>query len=115
MQLAQDIMRRCCELCPELGKPEDLQVISHNVGLRRESSNTRMVYQSADGEQQQRERVAQGSKSRSGAMAHRSCITMDMRARAISLPGELRLWLGSSLHVCSSSGDDEAVSTCLCR
>lgn len=34
MQLAQDIMRRCCELCPELGKPEDLQVISHNVGLR---------------------------------------------------------------------------------
>jgi D-amino-acid oxidase len=36
MELGEDIIRRCCELCPELGKPEDLQVISHNVGLRRE-------------------------------------------------------------------------------
>lgn len=35
MELSKDIMKRCCELCPELGKPEDLQVISHNVGLRR--------------------------------------------------------------------------------
>jgi D-amino-acid oxidase len=34
--LKGDIMRRCCELCPELGRPEDLKVISHNVGLRRE-------------------------------------------------------------------------------
>ncbi|OAG00844.1 D-amino-acid oxidase-like protein [Paraphaeosphaeria sporulosa] len=34
MSLAQTIMQRCCSLCPELGKPEDLQVISHNVGLR---------------------------------------------------------------------------------
>ncbi|KAJ4358131.1 uncharacterized protein N0V89_002710 [Didymosphaeria variabile] len=34
MELAQTIMERCCELCPELGRPEDLQVISHNVGLR---------------------------------------------------------------------------------
>ncbi|KAF2450689.1 nucleotide-binding domain-containing protein [Karstenula rhodostoma CBS 690.94] len=34
MSLAQTIMERCCALCPELGKPEDLQVISHNVGLR---------------------------------------------------------------------------------
>ena len=36
MNLAKEIMRRCCDLCPELGKPEDLKVISHNVGLRRE-------------------------------------------------------------------------------
>jgi D-amino-acid oxidase len=35
-ELAADIMKRCCALCPELGKPEDLQVVSHNVGLRRE-------------------------------------------------------------------------------
>lgn len=34
--LGQDIMKRCCALCPELGKPEDLQVIARNVGLRRE-------------------------------------------------------------------------------
>jgi hypothetical protein len=34
-ELGQDIMKRCCELCPELGKPEDLQIISRNVGLRR--------------------------------------------------------------------------------
>jgi D-amino-acid oxidase len=40
MNLGEDIMRRCCELCPELGKPEDLQVISHNVGLRREYFST---------------------------------------------------------------------------
>ncbi|KAI4909921.1 hypothetical protein J4E85_011418 [Alternaria conjuncta] len=33
-ELGQDIMKRCCELCPELGKPEDLQVIGRNVGLR---------------------------------------------------------------------------------
>jgi D-amino-acid oxidase len=32
-------MKRCCELCPELGRPEDLQVISKNVGLRREYLN----------------------------------------------------------------------------
>ncbi|KAF1946800.1 FAD dependent oxidoreductase [Clathrospora elynae] len=33
-ELGRDIMRRCCELCPELGKPEDLQIIAKNVGLR---------------------------------------------------------------------------------
>lgn len=36
MDLAKEIMKRCCNVCPELGKPEDLQVISYNVGLRRE-------------------------------------------------------------------------------
>lgn len=35
-QLCQQIMQRCCALCPELGRPEDLQVIAKNVGLRRE-------------------------------------------------------------------------------
>jgi D-amino-acid oxidase len=34
-ELGKDIMKRCCELCPELGRPEDLQVISRNIGLRR--------------------------------------------------------------------------------
>ncbi|KAF2713593.1 D-amino-acid oxidase-like protein [Pleomassaria siparia CBS 279.74] len=34
MELADDIIKRCCKLAPELGKPEDLQIISHNVGLR---------------------------------------------------------------------------------
>ncbi len=33
--LGKDIMKRCCALCPELGKPEDLQIISKNIGLRR--------------------------------------------------------------------------------
>ncbi|KAL6152939.1 hypothetical protein ACJBU6_08106 [Exserohilum turcicum] len=33
-QLCQQIMQRCCALCPELGRPEDLQVIAKNVGLR---------------------------------------------------------------------------------
>ncbi|KAF2030515.1 nucleotide-binding domain-containing protein [Setomelanomma holmii] len=33
-ELGNDIMKRCCELCPELGKPEDLQVVSKNIGLR---------------------------------------------------------------------------------
>ncbi|USP79165.1 D-amino-acid oxidase [Curvularia clavata] len=32
--LGQDIIKKCCKLCPELGKPEDLQVIARNVGLR---------------------------------------------------------------------------------
>ncbi|KAF2470995.1 nucleotide-binding domain-containing protein [Lindgomyces ingoldianus] len=34
MELAKEIMDRCCKICPELGRVEDLQVISHNVGLR---------------------------------------------------------------------------------
>ncbi|OAK97580.1 FAD dependent oxidoreductase [Phaeosphaeriaceae sp. SRC1lsM3a] len=33
-QLGKEIMERCCTLCPELGRPEDLQVISRNIGLR---------------------------------------------------------------------------------
>jgi glycine/D-amino acid oxidase-like deaminating enzyme len=34
LEFAEDIKRRCCALCPELGKPEDLKVIKHGVGLR---------------------------------------------------------------------------------
>lgn len=29
------IKTRACQLCPELGHPEDLKIIGHNVGLRR--------------------------------------------------------------------------------
>lgn len=29
------IKQRACQLCPDLGRPDDLQVISQNVGLRR--------------------------------------------------------------------------------
>jgi hypothetical protein len=36
LDFAEDIKRRCCALCPELGKPEDLKVLKHGVGLRRE-------------------------------------------------------------------------------
>jgi D-amino-acid oxidase len=35
MEFAEDIKRRCCALAPELGRPEDLKVIQHGVGLRR--------------------------------------------------------------------------------
>jgi hypothetical protein len=35
LDFAEDIKKRCCALAPELGKPEDLKVISHSVGLRR--------------------------------------------------------------------------------
>ncbi|RSM12378.1 hypothetical protein CEP52_002560 [Fusarium oligoseptatum] len=34
MAFAEVIKRRCCTLVPELGKPEDLKVIKHGVGLR---------------------------------------------------------------------------------
>jgi len=34
MDMAQDIMKQCCALAPELGRPEDLKVIAHQVGLR---------------------------------------------------------------------------------
>lgn len=40
MELAERIKKRCCALAPELGRPEDLQIISHNVGLRRMWSQT---------------------------------------------------------------------------
>ncbi|EQB47575.1 FAD dependent oxidoreductase [Colletotrichum gloeosporioides Cg-14] len=33
-ELAKKIMERCCALAPELGRPEDLKVIKHGVGLR---------------------------------------------------------------------------------
>lgn len=36
-KLAEEIKERCCALCPELGRPADLQVMSHGVGFRRES------------------------------------------------------------------------------
>jgi hypothetical protein len=35
LQLAEEIKKRCCALAPELGRPEDLKVIQHTVGLRR--------------------------------------------------------------------------------
>ena len=35
MELAEKIKRRACDLCPELGTPESLKVLRHNVGLRR--------------------------------------------------------------------------------
>jgi len=34
MEFAEDIKRRACALCPGLGKPEELKVIKHGVGLR---------------------------------------------------------------------------------
>lgn len=37
LEFAEDIKRRCCELAPELGRPEELKVLQHGVGLRRES------------------------------------------------------------------------------
>ena len=35
LEFAEYIKRRCCALAPILGKPEDLKVIYHGVGLRR--------------------------------------------------------------------------------
>ncbi|USP79390.1 D-amino-acid oxidase [Curvularia clavata] len=34
LAFAEVIKRRCCSLAPELGKPEDLKIIKHGVGLR---------------------------------------------------------------------------------
>jgi glycine/D-amino acid oxidase-like deaminating enzyme len=34
LEFARDIMKTCCALAPELGRPEDLKVIRHGVGLR---------------------------------------------------------------------------------
>ncbi|KAJ9361527.1 hypothetical protein DTO027B9_688 [Paecilomyces variotii] len=34
MARAERIKERACQLCPELGRPDQLQVLSHNVGLR---------------------------------------------------------------------------------
>lgn len=31
------IKERACQLCPQLGKPDELQIIRHNIGLRRTS------------------------------------------------------------------------------
>ncbi|KAI0473445.1 FAD dependent oxidoreductase [Xylariaceae sp. FL0804] len=33
-EMAKQIIERCCKLAPELGKPEDVRVIRHGVGLR---------------------------------------------------------------------------------
>lgn len=37
-ELEAQILERSCNLVPELGKPEELQIISRNIGLRRECS-----------------------------------------------------------------------------
>lgn len=37
-EVAEGIKQRCCALCPQLGKPGELKVINHGVGLRREFS-----------------------------------------------------------------------------
>ncbi|KAH8651222.1 FAD dependent oxidoreductase [Xylariales sp. PMI_506] len=38
-EFAKDIMKRCCALAPELGRPEDLKIIKHGVGLRPNRKN----------------------------------------------------------------------------
>jgi hypothetical protein len=35
LEFAEVIKRKCCALVPQLGKPENLKVIKHGVGLRR--------------------------------------------------------------------------------
>ncbi len=35
LAFAEVIKKRCCDLEPQLGKPEDLKVVKHGVGLRR--------------------------------------------------------------------------------
>lgn len=35
LAFAEVIKARCCALVPQLGRPEDLRVIKHGVGLRR--------------------------------------------------------------------------------
>ncbi|KAJ5895308.1 hypothetical protein N7495_006999 [Penicillium taxi] len=34
LEFAEEIKKKCCELAPQLGKPEDLKVFKHGVGLR---------------------------------------------------------------------------------
>lgn len=36
-EIEAQILQKSCELAPELGRPEDLQIISRNIGLRRKS------------------------------------------------------------------------------
>lgn len=35
LEFAEVIKRKCCALVPQLGKPENLKIIKHGVGLRR--------------------------------------------------------------------------------
>lgn len=35
LEIVKGIKERCCALCPDLGPPEKLNIISHGVGLRR--------------------------------------------------------------------------------
>jgi D-amino-acid oxidase len=39
LEFAEVIKKRCCDLVPELGKPEELRVIKHGVGFRRKNSS----------------------------------------------------------------------------
>jgi hypothetical protein len=43
LEFAEDIKKRCCALAPELGKPEDLKVLAHGVGLRRRFHSPKFV------------------------------------------------------------------------
>lgn len=44
MEFAEVIKQRCCALVPELGPPENLKVVKHGVGLRREYQTPRTPF-----------------------------------------------------------------------
>ncbi|RMZ67425.1 FAD dependent oxidoreductase [Pyrenophora seminiperda CCB06] len=86
-ELGQDIMNRCCELCPDLGRPEDLQVIARNLRVS----------------------VAQGSRLKRGSGMFLLCIAMGMLELGINHRARF-----AKPHVQNREGsDDIAMQTAL--
>lgn len=106
MELAKDIMNKCCELAPELGKPEDLQIISHNVGLRRKwlsilSKLLDVRVTSQNHTLTGRKHLAKAesaSSSRNGATVFPSCTTTDILEQAINHHGQLASHINQVHH-----------------
>jgi hypothetical protein len=89
LEFAEDIKKRCCALAPELGKPEDLKVIYHGVGLRREFELCLQIWKrKADGTKQQAEKAGPDWREK-GLVSVWSFTIMELAVLDIKLRGRL--------------------------
>lgn len=100
-ELEAQILERACKLAPELGRPQDLQIIARNVGLRREYPlDVSGVYKESsdlsrvNGCANRRQRVGRAvrglrsRRKRNGTC--RLCMRMGIRAQGIRRAGGRR-------------------------
>lgn len=90
--LEKQILERSCKLAPELGRPEDLQVIARNIGLRRKycCADRVSVILLIEEQLQGKAVHALRSRRRSRNGMFRLCTRMDIREQGTRPVGVLR-------------------------